>query len=79
MKLLTAEAVVANTIRMTELLLTQNQVSWKDARDGIEFIKEDLAPALFPKTASGLDFRERVAEDAVSHEPVSPLPSLVQE
>jgi hypothetical protein len=43
MTLLSAEAVVANTIRLTELLLTKNQVSWNDARDGIEFIKQDLA------------------------------------
>lgn len=43
MKQLSAEAVVTNSIRLTELLLTKNQVSWKEARDGIEFIKEDLA------------------------------------
>jgi hypothetical protein len=43
MERLSAEAVVANTIRLTELLLEKNQVSWKDAREGIEFIREDLA------------------------------------
>ena len=37
------EAVVANTIHLTELLLSMNQVSWEDARAGIEFIREDLA------------------------------------
>jgi len=43
MKQLSAEAVVTNSIRLTELLLTKNQVSWKEARDGIEIIKEDSA------------------------------------
>lgn len=43
MKQLSAEAVVTNSIRLTELLLTKNRVSWKVARDGVEFIKEDLA------------------------------------
>ncbi len=37
-----AEAVVANTIRLTELLLSGNQLSWEDARAGIESIREDL-------------------------------------
>jgi hypothetical protein len=43
MKQLSAEAVVANTIRLTELLLSTKQVNWKDARDGVEFVKENLA------------------------------------
>lgn len=43
MKQLSSESVVANTIRLTELLLLKKQVNWKDARDGVEFIKESLA------------------------------------
>lgn len=43
MKHFSPEAIIANTTWLTELLLSENEVSWKDAREGVEFIRDDLA------------------------------------
>ncbi len=51
MKPHSAEAVVTNTIQLTESLLSRNQLSWEDARAGVEFIREDLARR-WPKDSS---------------------------
>jgi hypothetical protein len=42
-----AAAVAAND-SADRMLLTKNQVSWNDARDGIDFIREDLAREWLP-------------------------------